>query len=140
PSNNKKKSLKDIKAKDVVHPYSRKAMQIRRAHTRMDKLARGQTMRVTSRSLEAERYLWFRYAMDEERDTLTLSELHELMESYIARNDEEIQTLKDSRRKGQPPPKKLQMLETLRKQNQSEYANGMIIPDLTDKATVAYIR
>lgn len=74
-----------------------------------------------------ERWLWFRYAFDEDKKLATKQEMHELMELYLARNDEEIDQLEAEREKGHRKPKtpRQSHLEALKDSELNEYISGM---------------
>ncbi|KAJ1980520.1 translation machinery-associated protein 16 [Dimargaris cristalligena] len=138
--NNKKKSLKNIKGKETAHPYSRKARQIQRSLLRHDKFVEGRSSRLGLQNKSSERYLWFRYAMDDAKKSLSKAEVHELVQMYIERNDGEIEKLLSERRKGQPMPKNIEVLKMIKKSTDDEYRSGLKLPDLTHIATVEYLR
>jgi translation machinery-associated protein 16 len=72
-----------------------------------------------------DRMVWFKYALSDELSSASMDQLHELVQLYIERNDEEISSLKDSLRPGRPKPNKLIMLELLRSKDAKEYEVGI---------------
>lgn len=98
--NNSKKSLKDIKG-TKIHPFSRKAAQITRVHHRMKRIAQVKKGHKDTKILpQVERYLWFRYSMDDSVMQLTLEEVHERIRDFIKRNDQDARKLSDERQRG----------------------------------------
>lgn len=75
-----------------------------------------------------ERWIWFRYAFEEDKTVATKAEMHELIEQYLQRHDEEIEALNQDRNKlGHRKPKspRQDLLESLRLSEQNEYISGM---------------
>ncbi|KXN65300.1 hypothetical protein CONCODRAFT_80802 [Conidiobolus coronatus NRRL 28638] len=123
--NNKRHSLKDIKNKDKAHPYSRKANQIQRAIDR--------SIKVEKKKMRAERFLWFSHALDEELISATMEEVHDLIQTYLDRNEEELSTNSKS---FQADMIKLQHAKELK-----EYeVEGFEVPDLTNMKNVKLLR
>lgn len=123
--NNKKHKLSKIKATEKAHPYSRKAVQMRRAINRDDKLAKQKTASDVKKTRVADRLSWFKYALADDIVVATNDQVHEIIEMYIARNDEEIQDIRGKLRKGRPKPSRLDLLENLRAKDIQEYNNGI---------------
>ncbi|ORY03433.1 hypothetical protein K493DRAFT_311700 [Basidiobolus meristosporus CBS 931.73] len=140
--NNKRKTLKTVKGKDKAHPYSRKALQINRIHLRQDKLDKRKSDWLNQANPTVERYLWFRWVLDEEQETATREQLAEFIEMYINRNDEELEQLKAMHRPGQPRPKAARedLIMILKKKETEEFNNGFVIPDLTIAKNVKTLR
>ncbi|KAI9592601.1 hypothetical protein BDF19DRAFT_451053 [Syncephalis fuscata] len=137
--NNRKHTLKNIKAKHVAHPYSRKANQITRSLLRTDRLAQQKKERVAGSGRTADRYLWFRdMLMNTERELLTRSELLELVSIYVERHDEELERLRKQRKYGnRPKSAREDLLESLQTKEQADFqGNGLDVPDLTIESNV----
>ncbi|RCH80570.1 hypothetical protein CU097_004936, partial [Rhizopus azygosporus] len=79
---NKRLTLKTIKNRDAIHPYSRKAQQLTRVYQRKEKMARKEQQK--SVNPIGDRWLWFRYAFDEEKKAATMKDMHELIKLYLA--------------------------------------------------------
>jgi translation machinery-associated protein 16 len=77
--------------------------------------------------LTGERWIWFRYAFEEDKTVATKPEMHELIEQYLVRHDDEIEELEQDRNKGHRKPKgpRQDFLESLRISEQNEYISGM---------------
>ncbi|KAI9291021.1 hypothetical protein K502DRAFT_344940 [Neoconidiobolus thromboides FSU 785] len=133
--NNKKLNVKDIKKKEGCHPYSRKAKQLARAVNRMDKLDGKKTKVLKGwQAAIADKYLWFKYAMDEDKKVLTLVEIRELIEEYLNREDSDLEF-----KKGKSFKEDIIKLKQLK--DREEYVkNGLEIPDLTNKNNVQTLK
>lgn len=150
--NNVKRKLSKIKGHNTAHPFSRKAVQVRRAliHTehKADKVARRDAVkanRATKIFMLQEQVQNF-YGVDYEKlddkdanadidfQPLTEEEIHGLVMNIIERNDEEIGKLIAQRRKGRPPPPKLQLLQDIKDNELKEYKSGSWeVPILSNK-------
>lgn len=85
-----------------LHPHSRKAKQVARVQNRTEKLYDRKKDREHLRGVEgmifhrsethdpAGRVAWFQENLPSDVKCLTHQQIHELIEQYIARNDEEI--------------------------------------------------
>ncbi|KAI8061861.1 translation machinery-associated protein 16 [Gilbertella persicaria] len=137
---NRKITLKTIKNREGIHPYSRKAHQISRVHQRKEKLAAQEKKK--SNNPIGERWIWFRYAFDEDKSVATKADMHELIEIYLTRHDEEIDTLESDRNKGHRKPKtpRQELLESIRQSEMNEYVSGMELPDMTNGRILRLLR
>ncbi|KAI8646246.1 translation machinery-associated protein 16 [Parasitella parasitica] len=137
---NRKITLKTIKNREAIHPYSRKAQQISRVYQRKEKLAVKEKKKANNPL--GERWLWFRYAFDEDKTVATKPEMHELIELYLERHDEEISELEKERCRGHKTPKgaRQQLLESVKIREISEYISGMELPDMTNGKTLKLLR
>ncbi len=74
-----------------------------------------------------ERWIWFRYAFEEDKVVATKAELHELVELYLERHNEEIKELEQDRHKGHKKPKtpRQDHLEALKISEDNEYKSGI---------------
>ncbi|KAJ1653559.1 translation machinery-associated protein 16 [Dispira simplex] len=127
------------RGKDTAHPYSLKAAQIQRALGREAKLQLSKANRQVIQNVTVERYLWFRDEMGPSKNRITRADVHALVKRYLCRHDEEMAAIQSQRRKGQPPPKKLEALSMVKAKDEAEYRSGMKLPDLTHEATRSYL-
>ena len=76
---------------------------------------------------KGERYIWFRYAFEEDKVVATKPEMHELIEQYLSRHDDEIAELEQDRNKGHRKPKapRQDQLEALKISECNEYISGL---------------
>ncbi|KAJ3123662.1 hypothetical protein HK098_001777 [Nowakowskiella sp. JEL0407] len=132
--NNKKKNIKEIKTAESTHPKSRKAIQMRRSIIRGDKVISKKSVRETERNKACND------AVSDDQDCASLDELHNFIQLYINRNDEEIERLKGNVRPGRPKPPQLDMLEILKRKDTQEYISGFEVPDLTDPIQLKLLR
>ncbi|KAG2221256.1 hypothetical protein INT45_012377, partial [Circinella minor] len=140
--NNKRHTVKNIKNRDQVHPYSRKARQINRAQLRTHKLAGKKEGRIAGNT-KVERWLWFRYALDESNLCATKEQVHELIQLYLKRHDDELEQLEQERKKKGGHRKKVprhDILTALKISEESEYASGFELPDLLVEKNVRILR
>lgn len=74
-----------------------------------------------------ERWIWFRYAFEEDKIVATKPEMHELVEAYLVRHDDEIAELEQERYKGHKKPKgpRQDQLEALKISENNEYISGI---------------
>ncbi|ORE01036.1 hypothetical protein BCV72DRAFT_246239 [Rhizopus microsporus var. microsporus] len=137
---NKRLTLRTIKNRDAIHPYSRKAQQLTRVYQRKEKMARKEQQK--SVNPIGDRWLWFRYAFDEEKKAATMKDMHELIKLYLARNDDEINTLEKERARGHKKPKspRQHFLEALKEREANEYVSGLELPDMTNGKTLELLR
>lgn len=86
--------------------------------------------------------MWFRYAFEEDKPVATKPEMHELIELYLERHDEEISDLEKDRSRGHKKPKnaRQQLLESIKAREASEYISGMELPDMTNGKTLKLLR
>lgn len=76
-----------------------------------------------------DRHLYFVHALPDDKTSLSLPELHQLLADYIARNDDELEELKKERderswRKGEGKTKREVELDNLKTSDDSEYRSG----------------
>lgn len=125
-SNNKRHTMKSIKNKDMIHPSSRKAQQVMRVVLRKDRLEHRQKTRTQDSFNQAERILWFRHAVPEDVPSLTREQHHNLIKEYLARHNDEYQSLIALHRPGKVRPKAARedLLTAIMTKERQEYASG----------------
>ncbi|KAG0273748.1 hypothetical protein BGZ95_010464 [Linnemannia exigua] len=141
-SNNKRHTMKSIKNKDMIHPSSRKAQQVMRVVLRKDRLEHRQKVRANNSFSTSDRILWFRHAVPDDVKTLTREEQHALIEEYLARYNEEYESLVALHRPGKVRPKAARedMLAAFIAKERQEYASGFEIPDFSSPKNVVILR
>ncbi|KAI9014429.1 hypothetical protein CLU79DRAFT_767559 [Phycomyces nitens] len=139
--NNKRHTLKTIKNREECHPSSRKARQLTRVFLRKERLDQRSTERSNSNP-KAERWLWFRYALDESLPIATMKEMHDLVEMYLERNNDELEKLVKDRQIGgrRPKTKRELLLLALIESERAEYKSGFEVPDMTNGKTLKLLR
>ncbi|KAF9430284.1 hypothetical protein BGZ94_007553 [Podila epigama] len=141
-SNNKRHTMKSIKNKDMIHPSSRKAQQVMRVVLRKDRLEHRQRIKANQAHTQSERILWFRHIVPEDAITLTREQHHELIEEYLARFNEEYESLIALHRPGKVRPKAARedLLLALMNKERQEYETGFEIPDFSSPKNVKVLR
>ena len=67
---------------------------------------------------------------------MDMEEIQALTTEHLARNDEEMDSLKAERRPGRPASNRQTLLEDLKKTEQREYDSGFWLPNLQDEETL----
>ncbi|KAG8764097.1 hypothetical protein FRC11_005507 [Ceratobasidium sp. 423] len=125
----------------VFHPQSRKAGQLERAQLRKSKLADASSKRGKNLVAKADRYAFFFHALPPNVPSLSLPEIHDIIQSvWLVRHDGPLQAEQSSRRPGRPPSARELALLELKRQDEEAYRTGLTIPDLTDPETVTLFR
>ncbi|KAJ3107325.1 hypothetical protein HDU96_007940 [Phlyctochytrium bullatum] len=138
--NNAKKKLSKIKGVEKAHPHSRKAVQMRRALAREEKIVKLRTEKNATQRAAVDRMVFFKFALPDDVKMATLEMAHDIIEQYIARNDDEIKEMTESLRPGKPKPPKLIQLQSLREKDVQEYNAGFTLPNMLDAANVKRMR
>ncbi|KAH3678434.1 hypothetical protein WICMUC_001451 [Wickerhamomyces mucosus] len=130
------------KSKGTVHPKGRKIKQINRATLREQKINNKKAAHLERKEHELQRTLFMQEAIlhREDQISFTLEEIKSLIESFLSRDDEELDKLKAERRKGRPPTNRQSILENKKKHEFAEYESGYLVPNLNDEKTVENLR
>lgn len=141
------RSIRTVKEKikgseKQLHPYARKFKQVNRASLREDKLVAKKTERMHARADTSTRLLFFSQTAKQTPEKLswTVDEIKEITEVYLARDDDELEALKKSRRPGRPSSSKQDMLQMRTDKEQHEYKTGYMVPHLGDEETVRALK
>ncbi|CAO3671649.1 unnamed protein product [Umbelopsis vinacea] len=127
--NNKRHTLKTIKNRDSMHPSSRKAFQLTRVVMRNDRLE------------QLDRWLWFKFALDDTLPCASSDELHSLIQMYLSRNDDELEKLQALRKDNTRPKSSRQdLVEAMIRKEYDEYDQGFELPDLQNPKNVKILR
>ncbi|KAJ3101879.1 hypothetical protein HDU97_000992 [Phlyctochytrium planicorne] len=166
--NNTKKKISKIKGAEKAHPHSRKAVQLRRALARDERIIKQKGYKNQIQRAAVDRMVFFKFALQDDVKMATNELMHELVElyeefpsfvldsslmvenlnpdafqyrsRYITRNDDEIKELQDAQRPGKPKPARLLQLEQQKERDAYEYTVGFSIPNLLDPHIVNKIR
>ncbi|GAA5966099.1 hypothetical protein JCM8115_004932 [Rhodotorula mucilaginosa] len=150
--NNRVKTIKALQSKKTkiatgqVHPNSRRAKQLQRVVLRATKLEHEAKVRRSNEVDRVDRHLFFVHALPAEATSLSLPELHQLLESYLDRNQPELVDLQHEResrgswRKSEGKGKREVEIEKTREQEVQEYKAGFVLPDLTVAENVTICR
>lgn len=119
--------------KKVLHEKSRKFLKAKREIIRKERLNHEKGDRIKNKvHTTIDRLTWFQLILEEDKNTLSESEIHELLELYLSRYDDKLAELKSSLRPNRPIPKKIHEIESVQFTEMDEYKNsGLEIPDLT---------
>ena len=139
--NNKKKSISSIKNADSIHPYSRKAHQLKRAHQRMDKLQGSSLNKQSLRSDKMSLLVFLKSKLSLDDTSVSNATLDEWVMDYITRHEKEIKEIESKLRKDRPLPPRLSLLQSLLKKELIEYEEkGIDLPILSDSKNVLSLR
>lgn len=137
--------------KQNLHPRGRKTKQLARAAIREDRVATKKFHHALAKSYELQ-FLQFLQenvanTLDEELDdhtveppTYSVADVQDLLETWISRNDDELESLKEERRPGRPKPKKLEQLEDVKEKEVHQFETGWKVPDLRHRQTLMYMK
>lgn len=128
------------KSKGTVHPKGRKIKQLTRATLREGKIAKKKAAHLERKEHELQRTLFFQEAISGEKESYSLEEMKELIETFLSRDDEELEQLRGERRKGRAPTNRHALLENKKKHEEAEYDSGYYIPNINDEDTVKHLR
>ncbi|KAJ2957423.1 hypothetical protein NQZ79_g6844 [Umbelopsis isabellina] len=133
-----------------MHPSSRKAFQLTRVVMRNDRLEQRARSKETVGNPKIDRYLWFKFALDDTLPCATTEELHSLIQMYLCRHDEELENLQALRKGSRPKTSRQDILEALIKKEKDEYEKGFVadatilcaleLPDLQNPKNVKILR
>ncbi|KAJ3142644.1 hypothetical protein HK100_011934 [Physocladia obscura] len=125
---------------EKAHPFSRKAKQVRRAYAREERLSKIKTIGDEVKTRVVDRLVWFKYALPDDVEVATPEIVHDLIDQYINRNNDEIEALRATIRPNRPKPAKLELYNMLMGKDRHEYRTGMKLPDLLNAANVVKLR
>ncbi|KAI9216413.1 hypothetical protein BC828DRAFT_393611 [Blastocladiella britannica] len=142
--NNKVKSLKKLGKVESVHPFSRKAKQARRAMLRDDRLAKVKSERETlHNSPLVDRYMFIKHAMDPEFTSFSPAQVHEIVDLWLGRHDEDLEEMRAERARvvhSKKSPRE-DLMEAMIRNERAEYAaHGVVMPNLESGKVVLALR
>lgn len=117
----------------TLHENSRDAQRLRRAGAREDKLHKILDAATRQNQVYVGRIDWFRSALEGSEGSLSEDELVVLTQSFVAREDEELEEVKAERRPGRPPSKIEERINGRKDAEEREFNSGFWIPDLRDQ-------
>lgn len=119
-----------------LHENSRDAKRLRNAGTRDDRVARLSAIREKANKLWLDRVAFVQARLPETLHPLDVESIRHIIEDYLARNDDEIVSLKAERRSGRPASTRQTLLEQQKHVDESEYDSGFWTPNLQDDVTL----
>ena len=132
------------KKKTLLHPKGRKAQLLARASLRDDRVNQKKlihSMRKSEENLIVDFFQEFINSPSEiQKEKYEVDDLKSLIETFINRDNDELQTLKSERRADRPPSKRQQLLESRLKKEIHMYETGWKVPDLRTAANVSLLR
>ncbi len=138
----RKTNAKDIKG-DTIHPRSRKAAQLHRVAMRQGRMMDQKTARVLNKVCPVlDRVAWFQFRLGPDCSTLSDFEIHEIVQEFLERLDDERAKLEAECRPGRPRPKRLDEIAMVQRMERAEYETGagLAIPDMTSEELLARLR
>lgn len=130
------------KSKGAMHPKRRKFKQLNRATLRESKINKKKVEHLERKENEMQRVLFFQEAVNSRPEQMffPLEEVKLIIETFLSRDDEEIEELQSKRKKNRPPTNRQLLLENKRKLEASEYASGYLIPNINDEKSLKFLR
>lgn len=116
-----------------LHQNSRDAQRLRSASAREEKLTKLLDAATRANQVYVDRVSWYRSALEGSAGPLSEDELHVLTQSFVAREDEELEEAKAERRPGRPPSKVEERISDRKDAEEREHKSGFWIPDLRNQ-------
>ncbi|KAH8832665.1 hypothetical protein DL96DRAFT_670411 [Flagelloscypha sp. PMI_526] len=137
----KKQKSSSTKKEKVFHPDSRKAGQMNRKAVRKEKMDNLTKKRKNKAQDSADFHGLFFDVLPPDVEALSLDQLHQIIhDSWLIRNDAELEAERAERRKGRPKSMREMNLEQVRLRDNETYRTGLDVIDLTDPLTLALFR
>lgn len=124
----------------ALHENSRDSKRLRRAAGRDDKLGKLSSAKARQSQPYLDRVSFFQQVAQEHPDVFSLDEVHVIIQNYIKRDQEEIDTLQSERRPGRPATTRQDLLTQIQDTDQKEYASGFWVPDMMDELNLKTLR
>ncbi|KAI5950429.1 TMA16 [Candida margitis] len=130
------------KSTGSMHIKGRKFKQLNRATVRDKKLKLQKVESVEKKSNELliVSFLQEQIVNDDNKPSYTLSEIQDLIESFIGQDRQRLNEVKQEHRKGRPISTKQKLLAEKLKHEEHLFATGYKIPDLSHEETVTRLR
>ncbi|ODV83028.1 hypothetical protein CANARDRAFT_178044 [[Candida] arabinofermentans NRRL YB-2248] len=131
--------------KSPLHPKGRKARLLSRATLREEKLNKKKLNHTAYKSDELMIVGFLQQIITEQSPYNTMDKFNDeeielFIDTFINRDEDELQELKDNRRSGRPASKRQDSIELRMKSDLNLYKSGWDIPDLTDVDNVKLLR
>lgn len=132
------------KKKTPLHPKGRKAQHLARASLREDRVNKKKLIHTMKKSQENQIVDFFQEFINTpsqlDREQYELDDMKDLIQSFVNRDNEELETLKAGRRANRPASKKQDLLEFRIKEERHLFQTGWKVPDLRNAANVKKLR
>lgn len=138
------KNMKSGGKKPTVHPRGRKYQQLATATLRENKVAAKKKAHNERKSQELSRLKFIQDVVNTDslknKETFSNEETAVFIQEFIARDDEQLEELKNKRKANRPPLNKQLILQQKRESEMQEFEKGFLCPDLTDEKNVIFLR
>lgn len=124
----------------ALHENSRDARRLRQAGAREDKIARIMTVTAKSNQVYVERVAWFQQAIMNHDKPLLATEIQEMVENFIARENDELDEVKAVHRPGRPKSKAEERIQDRIDAEEREFKAGFWVPDMRDEGCLERLR
>ncbi|KAG0130119.1 translation machinery-associated protein 16 [Tuber indicum] len=114
--------------------------KLNRATQREAKLRRLEASRSKAREPELVRVGYFKIAIRDAIEPLSISQTRDLIEQWVHRNDGELSELQKARRPGRSPSTKEDLLKQNVAREIEEFRTGFYVPDLQDWANIEWLQ
>lgn len=121
----------------ALHENSRDARRLRQAGAREDKLARIASAAAKSNQIYVNRVAWIKETLDDREAPLDDSEMKQLVEAFIGRENDELSELQAAQRPGRPKSKAEERIQLRIDAEQHEFESGFWIPELRKPDSIA---
>lgn len=130
--------------KHKVHPKGRKLQQLERATLRDEQLEKKKRQHADSKTIEFLRYSFLQDLINSddlsEKQTFSVEEIAKFIDLFIARDNEELEQLKKTKRANRPPTNRQLLLEQRKKAENQEFNIGFLCPSLMEADTVEVLK
>jgi translation machinery-associated protein 16 len=126
--------------KKALHENSRDTQRLQRAGALDEKLNKLAGIRKRQNHPYLARVEFFQTAATEHASIFSLPDIQVLIEQYIHRDDEELETLKAERRPGRPASTREDLLKQKQNAEVGEYKSGFWVPDLEDDLNLQVLK
>ncbi|CAI4785757.1 BGN_3a_G0051290.mRNA.1.CDS.1 [Saccharomyces cerevisiae] len=133
------------KGKNItVHPKGRKYEKLVRATMREDKIAAKKKLHQDKRVHELARVKFMQDVVNSDtfkgQPIFDHAHTREFIQSFIERDDTELDELKKKRRSNRPPSNRQVLLQQRRDKELKEFKAGFLCPDLSDAKNMEFLR
>lgn len=124
----------------ALHENSRDARRLRQAGAREDKIARIMNAAAKSNQIYVERVAWLQEAVKQYEEPPSEPEIQQLVQDFIAREQEELDEIKAAHRPGRPKSKAEERIQDRVDAEEREYKGGFWMPDLRNEGCVEKLK
>ncbi|KAL6721157.1 translation machinery-associated protein 16 [Lecanora helva] len=136
----KKLTKKHGKSAVTLHENSRDAQKLRRQGARSERLEKLAVARAKGHQPLLQRIAFFQGVAKAAEGAIGPGKIHELVQSYLGRHDEELAELESQRRPGRPSSTREDLLRQAMHAEHREYNSGFWAPDTRDESNLIMLR